>query len=103
MADLTARLGLTEGTNRVIDDPANPSAIGAVLDFAKDAISGYSSLKEDLARKKQSQRAAEEKTTQARIAFEVTGAHDAARGDVVAAQSAYAQQVEQSRPGFGEE
>lgn len=88
MADLTARLGLTEGTNRVIDDPASPSGIGAALDFAKDAIAGYSSLKDDLSRKAQSRRAAEEKSTQARIAFDVTGAHDAARGDVMASQQA---------------
>ncbi len=103
MADLTARLGLTEGTNRVIDDPANPSAIGAVLDFAKDAISGYSSLKDDLSKKKAATRAAEEKATQARIAFDVTGAHDAARGDVVSSTAARAAFEQQSQPGYGED
>jgi hypothetical protein len=32
MAELTDRLPLTDGTNKVYDIPASPSAVGAALD-----------------------------------------------------------------------
>lgn len=48
MADLTARMPLTDGTVRVYDNPANPSMAGAFVGLASEAISGYADIKKQM-------------------------------------------------------
>lgn len=94
MADLTSRLPLTEGTNRVIDDPANPSFIGAAADFASQALSGYAQLKQDESKRKADKAASDKAAAEAAIAYDVTGAPAAAAQ--VVAQSNTARMVGQA-------
>lgn len=61
MADLTARMPLTDPTSRVMDAPAKPSMLAAGLNFAADAIGGYMDLRRQQADDKQRAAAAAEK------------------------------------------
>lgn len=83
MAKLTERLALTEGTNRVIDDPAGPSAVGALADFVSQSFDSYEQLRADMAVNKEKAKKAEEKATQAAIAYDVTGAPERALSTAV--------------------
>lgn len=63
MADFTERLPLTDGTNRVYDEPANPSMLGAALGFASGALDTYVNYKteaaKDAAKRKEDQEKAD--------------------------------------------
>jgi hypothetical protein len=65
MAQLTDRLPLTDGTNKVYDIPASPSALGAVAGFATDALKGYENLRQDMAETSRQRRIEEEKRRKA--------------------------------------
>jgi hypothetical protein len=95
MANLTDRMPLTQGTVGVYNNPANPSAIGAVADFATEAVSGYVQLRRDESERLRSQRAAaDKKETQA-------AAYDAIKGygqavDVANTSAQQQQQIQQA-------
>lgn len=76
MAKLNQRLELTNGTNRVIEDPVPVSGIKAAVEFATEAIGGYVQLKGDIARSKAAEKAAKDEKDKASIAYEVAGAED---------------------------
>ena len=80
MADFTSRQPLTDGTNRIIDDPATPSVIPGILGLATGALDSYSKYKDDqTARKAREKKEADEKRTrdaQAGVMGAIYGARD---------------------------
>ena len=95
MAELTDRLPLTDGTNRVLDMPATPSTLGAVLGFASDALDGYMNLRREETEKRRQRKKDEDAAREQAAVFDAIKGHDAAvdlvnqsaRGFVAAQQS----------------
>lgn len=94
MAKMDERLPLTEGTNRVIADPAMPSAVGAAFDFATQALGGYVNLRTEMAKEKAKKKAEEDKATEAQIAYDVSGANDRAAAAVAQSNSQFLESIE---------
>lgn len=69
MAELTERLPLTEGTNKVYDIPASPSVIGAVAGFAADTLSGYMQIRRDESERKRREKEAADKAREKEAAY----------------------------------
>lgn len=80
MADLTSRQPLTDGTNRIIDDPATPSAIPGILSWATGTMEAFGNLAEERATRKANKKKEAEKArkleTQAGVMGAVYGAQD---------------------------
>lgn len=88
MADLSGRLPLTEGTNRVIDDPAGPSSMGAIASFISSALEGYDAIKRDVSVKKEEAAKARDKAVKNDIFMQSVVAQDRAVSSVVSSTSA---------------
>lgn len=99
MANLTDRLPLTDGTNRVYEGIQGPSAIGTVADFVSSALGNYAKLKDDMAQARARKKKEDDEAAKAAIAYEAAGAPDRAvamtaqqNGRIIAAQAQAADQ-----------
>lgn len=88
MADLTERLPLTQGTNRIIEDPAGPSFLNTALDFASDTLGTYLSVRDDIAKDKAARKKQEDEAREKAAQQGVIGALYGAQDDVVAGANA---------------
>lgn len=84
MVDFTARQPLTDGTNRIIDDPATPSAIPGLLGLATGALDTYSNYKDSVAKDKAKKKSDEEAARKAAASAGVVQAIYGAKDDVTA-------------------
>src|SRR6476661_2265751 len=100
MADFTDRLPLTDGTNRVIDDPAGPSIVTPILQTLSGGLESYVNYREGVIADREKAKKEEEKkrTTDAQsgVIKALYGAQDsvvdAAAGRAVAQQALAAQE-----------
>lgn len=70
MADFTSRMPLTEGTNRVIADPAPVNGLATAVNWVTEALGGYTQLRSDEAARKRQAAAEAEKAMQKNITHE---------------------------------
>lgn len=94
MAKFDERMPLTDGTNRVIDDPDSPSWVGAAADFATQALTGYMNLTNDMRSSAAAKKKADEDAAQASIAYEVAGSNDRSTAAVANARSEFLASLE---------
>lgn len=94
MAKFDERLPLTQGTNRVIEDPAGPSLLGAVADFATQAIGGYVNLRQAQAAENAKKKKAEKEARDNQIYADVSAAPERAIGAVATTREQFVQSLD---------
>lgn len=91
MADFTERLPLTDGTNRVIDDPAGPSIVTPILQTLSGGLEAYTSFKEEQAKTRAAEKLEAEKARKSSAEAGVISALYGAQDDVTSAAVGRAQ------------
>jgi hypothetical protein len=78
MANLTASLPLTQGTNRVIDDPAGPSVFSGVLSTLSSGLEAYAGYQQERSKRKKLEAAEAEKKRKTDATYDAITSYDRA-------------------------
>lgn len=102
MARMDERLPLTQGTNRIIEDPVPVSGVRTAVDFATQTLGGYVQLREDMSREAARRKKADAEAREAQIALEVSQSPERAAASVAGARSEFLKSIEPTTPSVEE-